>query len=271
MARTVACREPTRDGRRAVVEPGDGTQCRAATVHEPPARACQPLAVGVVVWLASELMFFGGLFAAYYTLRSSNAVWPPPGVELDTCRGRSCSPSCCWRRASRCTSPSRPPTRGDRAASLRWLFVTFVLGTAFLVNLGLEWAGNDFTLTEQRLRLDLLPAHRLPRPARARRPGADDRRRRGGERHGLARCRSARRSRSAPTTGTSSTSSGSGVFVTIFVVQMSRRPGHGWSPLVGAGALAGLPDRLRSRPAPLGYADRPDRHPTSSRRASSST
>ena len=45
-----------------------------------------PLAVGVVVWLASELMFFAGLFAAYYTLRSSNAVWPPPGVELNVPR-----------------------------------------------------------------------------------------------------------------------------------------------------------------------------------------
>ena len=45
-----------------------------------------PLAVGVVVWLASELMFFGGLFAAYFTLRSSNKIWPPTDVELNTPR-----------------------------------------------------------------------------------------------------------------------------------------------------------------------------------------
>src|SRR5205823_3723620 len=38
-------------------------------------RRASPLAVGVVVWLASELMFFGGLFAAYYTLRSVDTDW----------------------------------------------------------------------------------------------------------------------------------------------------------------------------------------------------
>ena len=42
------------------------------------------LAVGTVVWLASELMFFGGLFAAYFTLKAEARVWPPPGVELET-------------------------------------------------------------------------------------------------------------------------------------------------------------------------------------------
>jgi len=36
-----------------------------------------------VVWLASELMFFSGLFAAYFTLRAaSTGPWPPVGVDL---------------------------------------------------------------------------------------------------------------------------------------------------------------------------------------------
>jgi cytochrome c oxidase subunit III len=117
---------------------------RAGT-HTP--RRASPLAVGVVVWLASELMFFGGLFAAYYTLRGVNDAWPPPGVELDV-----------WRAllftvvlvASSYTMhlSVRAADNDDRPGALRWLFVTFVLGAAFLVNLGLEWAGNDFTLTD---------------------------------------------------------------------------------------------------------------------------
>ena len=37
-------------------------------------RRPSPLSVGVVVWLASELMFFSGLFAAYFTLRATDAV-----------------------------------------------------------------------------------------------------------------------------------------------------------------------------------------------------
>jgi cytochrome c oxidase subunit 3 len=41
------------------------------------------LQVGVIVWLASELMFFSGLFAAYFSLRSGTPVWPPHGDVLD--------------------------------------------------------------------------------------------------------------------------------------------------------------------------------------------
>ena len=40
------------------------------------------LSVGVVVWLASELMFFAGLFAGWFSLRSANEVWPPDDVHL---------------------------------------------------------------------------------------------------------------------------------------------------------------------------------------------
>lgn len=42
------------------------------------------LQVGVIVWLASELMFFSGLFAAYFSIRSSTIHnWPPAGDTLD--------------------------------------------------------------------------------------------------------------------------------------------------------------------------------------------
>ena len=43
-------------------------------VATPTVRRPSILGVGVVVWLASELMFFAGLFAAYFTLRSSSDV-----------------------------------------------------------------------------------------------------------------------------------------------------------------------------------------------------
>lgn len=46
-----------------------------------PIRA-HPLVLGVVLFLASELMFFAALFAAYYELRANRAQWPPPMVEL---------------------------------------------------------------------------------------------------------------------------------------------------------------------------------------------
>src|SRR5579871_3912829 len=46
-----------------------------------PIRA-HPLVLGVVLFLASELMFFAALFAAYYALRANRAEWPPAGVHL---------------------------------------------------------------------------------------------------------------------------------------------------------------------------------------------
>src|SRR5690625_6700199 len=36
-----------------------------------------PVSVGTIVWLSSELMFFAGLFAMYFTHRSVSAdIWP---------------------------------------------------------------------------------------------------------------------------------------------------------------------------------------------------
>jgi cytochrome c oxidase subunit 3 len=44
------------------------------------------LAVGVIIWLGSEVMFFSSLFAAFFTIRAHASVWPPVGTHLDTVR-----------------------------------------------------------------------------------------------------------------------------------------------------------------------------------------
>jgi heme/copper-type cytochrome/quinol oxidase subunit 3 len=46
-------------------------------------RRTPPLVFGMVLFLASELMLFGSLFAAYFFLRANTAVWPPEGVEVE--------------------------------------------------------------------------------------------------------------------------------------------------------------------------------------------
>ena len=43
-----------------------------------------PILFGTILFLASELLFFGGLFGAYYALRAETSAWPPDGVELET-------------------------------------------------------------------------------------------------------------------------------------------------------------------------------------------
>jgi cytochrome c oxidase subunit 3 len=56
-----------------------------ATVPEASAseRRISPLLFGTVLFLASELLFFGSLFAAYFSLRARSAAWPPHDVELE--------------------------------------------------------------------------------------------------------------------------------------------------------------------------------------------
>jgi cytochrome c oxidase subunit 3 len=105
-----------------------------------------PLAVGVVVWLASELMFFAGLFATYYTLRATDAVWPPHDVDLNVWRALLFTLVLVASSGTMHLSVTAAD-RGNRRLALRWLLITFLLGATFLVNLGFEWAGNNFSIS----------------------------------------------------------------------------------------------------------------------------
>jgi cytochrome c oxidase subunit III len=105
------------------------------------------LGVGVVVWLASELMFFAGLFAAYFTLRSINDPWPPADVELETVQTALAtvvllSSSLTMHKA---VVAAR---RDDRSEANRWLGVTALLGAVFLANLVHEYSVADFSLDD---------------------------------------------------------------------------------------------------------------------------
>jgi len=105
----------------------------ADVVRRPPL-----LNVGTVVWLASEVMFFSGLFAAYFFLRANNPRWPPAGVDLDV---TSATIFTLVLVASSGTMQLavRSVLRDDRMAVLRWLAVTFVLGAIFIAGQGRDW------------------------------------------------------------------------------------------------------------------------------------
>jgi cytochrome c oxidase subunit III len=104
------------------------------------------LAVGTVVWLASELMFFGGLFAAYFTLKAEARQWPPPGVELETLLSGVFT---VFLIASSGTTvlAVRSLERGDRANMIRWLLLTLGLGVLFLANQIREFYSLDFQIS----------------------------------------------------------------------------------------------------------------------------
>jgi len=104
------------------------------------------LTVGTVVWLASELMFFGGLFAAYFTLRSETAVWPPAGVELETTLSATFTVVLILSSGT-IHLAGKALERGDRAGVQRWIVITFVLGGLFLANQIREFLVNDFSIS----------------------------------------------------------------------------------------------------------------------------
>ena len=54
-------------------------QERPAEEHHKPGGISSSL-LGMVLFIASEVMFFGGLFGAYFTIRSAATEWPPEGT-----------------------------------------------------------------------------------------------------------------------------------------------------------------------------------------------
>ena len=104
-----------------------------------------PLAVGTVVWLGSELMFFSGLFAAYFTLRASaRGPWPPEGVELNA--GVAGLFTVVLVLSSGTIQLGvRALLAGDRARFRRWLLLTAGLALVFLANQAHEWGTATFS------------------------------------------------------------------------------------------------------------------------------
>jgi cytochrome c oxidase subunit 3 len=107
------------------------------------------LSVGVVVWLASELMFFAGLFAAYFTLRSTNAAdWPPDDVDLDTLRAGLATVVLMASSVTMHFAVHAVRHRQRTRRAILWLVATVVLGGAFLVNLVSEYATASFHIDD---------------------------------------------------------------------------------------------------------------------------
>ena len=89
------------------------------------------LAIGVMIWLGSELMFFSGLFAALFTIRAHLAAWPPKGTHLDVLQSGiftliliSSSFTLHWAETS--------IKRGNRFGLKAGMLSTFLLGCTFL-------------------------------------------------------------------------------------------------------------------------------------------
>lgn len=104
------------------------------------------LAVGLVLFLASESLLFAAFFAAYFTLAGANEPWPPSGTELDVARA-SIFTAVFVLSAVTMALAVRAARADDKGESNRWLATSFVLGLVFVINTFLELASTDFGIT----------------------------------------------------------------------------------------------------------------------------
>ena len=107
------------------------------------------VAVGTIVWLGSEVMFFAGLFAIYFTLKTSQpALWSQqvehlnvPYAAINTLILVSSSFTCQFGvfAAERLQSRSTG-WRPSQWGMTEWFFLTYALGAVFVTGQVFEYA-----------------------------------------------------------------------------------------------------------------------------------
>jgi cytochrome c oxidase subunit 3 len=90
------------------------------------------VAIGTIIWLASELMFFAALFAMYFTLRSVNPeVWSEQ-TELLNVPFAAFNTTVLVLSSVTCQLGVFAAERGDRAKLRMWFIITFLMGAFFV-------------------------------------------------------------------------------------------------------------------------------------------
>jgi cytochrome c oxidase subunit 3 len=116
-----------------------------AVARSPGADPVKPAVLGMLLFITSEIMFFGGLFALYLSLRAAASEWPPSGVESSLTlpligTGVLFASSAVVHLAVKSLE------KGDPRRGLRLLVATAALGGLFLGIQGIEYAQAGFGL-----------------------------------------------------------------------------------------------------------------------------
>ena len=97
------------------------------------------VSVGVIVWLASELMFFAGLFGIYFTVRAqTEGEWPPAPTELDITYAAFFTTILILSSVT-CQFGVFAAEKGDVFSLRRWYILTFVMGLIFVLGQANEY------------------------------------------------------------------------------------------------------------------------------------
>lgn len=102
-------------------------------------------ALGMLLFISSELMFFGGLFAAYFTIRGRTDVWPPEGTHLDIALPLIGTFLLVSSSVTMHVAISRLERSGTSGV---WLPITVGLGATFLAVQAIEYAQLDLSVSD---------------------------------------------------------------------------------------------------------------------------
>ena len=99
-----------------------------------------PQMMGMYIFLASEVMFFGTLFGAYFYLFGSHQPWPPPGTHpVDWFPIPFVNTIILLSSGATCHIAHLGIQRNNRQRFLVWMVITIVLGFVFEVGQAYEF------------------------------------------------------------------------------------------------------------------------------------
>jgi heme/copper-type cytochrome/quinol oxidase subunit 3 len=127
------------------VQPSSSQRIDGPTSSKALALRTHPLVFGLVLFLASDLMIFGGFIAAYFNLRSLADVWPPPGVTLDK-TSAAVGTAMLAASSGSMLLVTHYLARNKYLYSRLWLGVSILLGTAFVLLTYHDWLANTFRI-----------------------------------------------------------------------------------------------------------------------------
>jgi len=103
--------------------------------------------MGMILFVASEAMFFAAFFGGFFTIKANEPVWPPPGIHLEV--GVATILTVILVASSVCVQIA---IRSTRAGAMRratvWLGVTIGLGIAFLALQAYDYSQLGFGLKD---------------------------------------------------------------------------------------------------------------------------
>ncbi len=98
------------------------------------------VSVGTIVWLSSELMFFAGLFAMYFSVRgTTEGPWPPSTTHLNL-PFATANTTVLVLSSVTCQLGVFAAERGNVYALRRWFTLTFFMGLFFVLGQTYEYS-----------------------------------------------------------------------------------------------------------------------------------